>query len=491
MHNPCAFARSEVVEACLDVPADVPLDHLVIETAEGAPVEVQEFGRQRTRAGVYHPRSRNMPFYCTRVRCCFLARDVPPLGHATFRLAWKAKPEYPYPHEDWDAPRIPAEDMLIGQTAAENEFLAVHVNSDGTFDLVDKETGLELSDLHYFLDQADVGNMWMAACPGTDGALTSEGQPARVSCTIHGPLLVEFEIEQELLLPAAYDHANQRRACERVPMPVRTRLRLRKDSPFLEVRLEFENTVRDHHLKVCFPTQLDAEATWAEGPCCVTEYPVTPSERDGLRGPELARHPAQLWFDISDGGAGLALLLREVKDYEVLEHDTDTTLAMGLVRAVPLRIPCDNRLWMEYPGDESAQSLKKFAYEYALMPHSGWWDEAQLHRHALAHAAPLRVCQFGKQSGRFPHRHSSFALEGDNLVLSAVKKTDERDTLLIRCYNPTGDDIDAVLHCGLPASAAWKNTLAEERVEELRVKKGAVAFSVRAGEIAAVEVQCP
>ena len=87
----------------------------------------------------------------------------------------------------------------------------------------------------------------------------------------------------------------------------------------------------------------------------VTEFPVRPSVNGDVRGNELARHPAQLWYDLADDKNGFAVLTDAAKDYEILEDCDDQTLAMGLVRGTRLRIACDNRLWMEYPGDESSQ----------------------------------------------------------------------------------------------------------------------------------------
>ncbi|MBN1557644.1 MAG: hypothetical protein JW951_05820, partial [Lentisphaerae bacterium] len=61
--NTAPFARREIVEAWIDVPAKVALDALRITTLDGAPCGIQEVQRESMRAGIYHPRNRNMPFY--------------------------------------------------------------------------------------------------------------------------------------------------------------------------------------------------------------------------------------------------------------------------------------------------------------------------------------------------------------------------------------------------------------------------------------------
>jgi len=491
VHNPSSFLRSEVVEAYLDVPADISLDQLVLQDLEGKPIPLQEVDRRRTRAGVYHPRSRNMPFYCTKVHCFFQAHDVPPLGYKTYQLKWTEKPEYPYPHEDWDAPRIPANTLLCGAYEARNEFLRVKVYPDGTLDLTDQETGRVYAGLNYFRDQADVGNMWMSAAPGSDAVLTTAGAPAEVSVSVQGPLAVVFDLRLPWPLPAGFDSAAGKRSDDRKGAPIAVRVVLKKGARYLESAVTFENTVKDHFTKVCFPTGLKAAKTWAEGSFSVTEYPVAPGTDGEARGPALARHPATLWFDLSDGTNGLAVLTDAAKDYEILEHDEAQTLAMGLLRAVRLRIPCDNRLWMEYPGDESAQALGTHTYRYALMPHTGLWHEAGLYAEALAFNTPLRACQFGRQQGMLPTQNGHFELRGDGLVLSAVKKADQRDSLLVRFYNPTDHDIEAALAAGFDFGAAYLVTLGEERSEALEIKGRTVSIATPKGRIVTVELAHP
>lgn len=489
VHNPSSFARSEVVEAYVDIPADVILKYLIIEDMQGNPVKVQEAERSvNVRAGIYHPRSRNMPFYCTKVHVFFEANDIPALGYKTFKIKWAEKNEYPYPHEDWDAPRILAGNMLSGPAQAENEYIRVRVASDGTVVITDKKTGKVYKDLNYLMDMGDRGNMWTYDSVPRDKIITSLGEKADVAVTVNGPLAVKFTAEYVMKLPARYDFAAQVRSGETVKMPVKAEYTLKKGAKYLEVVTMIDNKARDHYLKVCMPTGLQAEKTWAEGSFMVTEFPVRPSDDGEVRGSELARHPAQTWFDLADDSLGFAVLTDATKDYEILEDCDDLTIAMGLVRCTRLRIACDNRLWMEYPGDESSQSLREFTYRYALMPHTGKWEEAGLYNEALAFNAPLKVCEFGRQSGVFGTEHSFIRLDGDNLVLSSVTKT-ESDAVAVRLYNPTEHEIKGKLTFGFDFESARSVRLDGKVIEELRVDGNTVDITVGKGKIFTVEVK--
>ena len=160
---------------------------------------------------------------------------------------------------------------------------------------------------------------------------------------------------------------------------------------------------------------------------------------------------------------------------------------MGLVRGTRLRIACDNRLWMEYPGDESAQDIKKLSYRYAFMPHTDNWEKAKLYNEGLAFAAPLKVCEFGKQEGIFDTEKSFVEVEGDNLILSSVTKS-EKDTTVIRLYNPTEKELNGKIKLGFDAAKAAHIRLDGKEIEELKLKDNTISVKVGKGKIYTVEV---
>lgn len=417
----------------------------------------------------------------------FPHNDIPACGYKTYKIKWAEKNIYPYPHEDWDVPRILSDNMLCGTNEAQNEYIRVKLNPDGTVNITDKETGKVYKNLNYLLDIGDKGNMWTYDNIPRDKMISTLGINADTAVSINGPLVVKFTVDYKLKLPKEYDFAKQLRSSELVEIPVHIEMTLKKGSRYLEVVTDIDNRAKDHYLKVCMPTGLNAEKTWAEGSFMVTEFPVKPSYDGEVRGNELARHPAQLWYDLADDNNGFAVLTDATKDYEILEDSEDKTIAMGLVRCTRLRIACDGRLWMEYPGDESSQSLRKFSYRYAFMPHTDKWDKAGLYNAGLAFNAPLKVCEFGKQEGIFDTDKSFVEIEGENLVLSSVTRSEE-DTMLIRMYNPTEETINGRLNVGCDIKEAYAVKLDGSRKEKLEVSNGSITLSVGKGKIYTVEV---
>ncbi len=484
VYNTTSFDRSEVVEAWVDIPADIALDYVVIEDVAGNACEVQELHREKTRGGIYHPRSRNMPFYCTRVQLLFWASDIPAMGYKTFKIKPVAQRDYPYPHEEFDPPRIIENDLLVGTRRARNEHVELAINPDGTFDLTNRATDRTHSGLNYFQDSGDCGNMWVSCSPDQDAIIDSRPGAAEVACLRHGPLETVFEIRKTMAVPARYDFTHKCRSEHNATIDATVRLTLKKGARHVEVATTIDNHVRDHFLKVLFPTGFTAESTCADGSFSVVKYKTVPDLTT-----ELARHPVQLWADLHEGDAGLALLSRSTRDYEVIVDNDQHTLAMSLTRGVRMRIPCDNRLWMDYPGDESSQGLGCTTHEYALMPHSKGWFEDAVYHDALAFNHPLKAVQFGKQAGVMPTDYSFVAQADPNLVLSAITKAEDRDSVLVRFYNPTEGDITSTVRTGFDFVSAYIVSLAGERGEALKTDGRIATFIAGRGKIITLEFE--
>ena len=144
-------------------------------------------------------------------------------------------------------------------------------------------------------------------------------------------------------------------------------------------------------------------------------------------------------------------------------------------------------MWMEYPGDESSQDLQELSYRYALMPHIHDWEGAKLYGHALAFNTPLKVCEFGKQSGMFETEKSFVELVEEGLVLSSVTKT-ENDAMHIRLYNPTEHELSGILRFGFVLNKIESVRLDGKVKEQLEISDNSVTISVCKGKIYTLEV---
>jgi len=118
---------------------------------------------------------------------------------------------------------------------------------------------------------------------------------------------------------------------------------------------------------------------------------------------------------------------------------------------------------------------KSHVFHYALYPHRGDWRSAKTYRAGLEYNNPLLAQQTGRHRGSLPATRSFLTLEGDSLVLSALKPLGNptagflskshdiaRDGLIARYYEAEGKTTKGKLAFFLPLAAARSANLLEE-----------------------------
>ena len=118
---------------------------------------------------------------------------------------------------------------------------------------------------------------------------------------------------------------------------------------------------------------------------------------------------------------------------------------------------------------------KCHVFHYALYPHRGDWRKAKTYRAGLEYNNPLMAVQTVRHKGATPATHSYLQLEGDSLVLSALKPAGNptaafeskphdvaTDGLTVRWYEAEGKPRKGTLtFCEKLESARWTNLLEE------------------------------
>ena len=82
---------------------------------------------------------------------------------------------------------------------------------------------------------------------------------------------------------------------------------------------------------------------------------------------------------------------------------------------------------------------------------------------------PLKTAQAGKGGGTLPKQNAFLEIQPAQLVLTAMKKCEHRDSLVVRLFNPTSEDLEGKISINLPVTEAWLTNMNEERREQLKV----------------------
>lgn len=503
--NPLPQPRSEVVTVSLDLPREWNAWEFDLVRPDGTRAQLQPVSREEVVVPVQDIAARPWPFLADRHVVHLETGPVPAGGHTVLRLV---------PRSDFNRQAVFWQDMRksegrdIARSAhrMENEFLSVQVEADGTLTLSDRTTGRVFQNLNYLEDTGDVGDYWIYYPPYRNRTYTSRGAPTRIWTEDNGPLLSCIAVEWTLSLPThAFRHENgvkgeSRRSDETRPVRATCRYTLRKGSRALQVRLEVDNTVEDHRMRVCFDTGLQARETAAAGHFTVDRRPVVPPrDPDGRFYPEMQTLPMQQFVDVSDGDTGFAVLGQDLFEYEASDNG-EGTLSLTLFRGVRNIICTEMRSAGRFPMQKGGQSLGLLVFEYALMPHAGDWQDADLFSEADRFRIPLRLIQAGKPLGgpaaglppvvpMIPPEAGLFAVEPSLLRLSALKPAEDRDTFIVRIWNPA----DAVVEGGirLPAGfrEAYATDLDENRLERIdSARDGWIPVRAPAGRILSFEV---
>jgi alpha-mannosidase len=170
-------------------------------------------------------------------------------------------------------------------------------------------------------------------------------------------------------------------------------------------------------------------------------------------------YPHHFFVDVNDGSRGLAILSRGLTEYEAIPTAGGVTLALTLLRSVGWLSKADleTRFGHAGPGlpTPEAQCIGRHVFEYAIMPHNGGWTQGGVLEEAERYIAPaicaqVRYDRDARDFDAMGPSDSFLSLEPSGLMVSALKKAEHSDALIVRLYNPTSEAI--IAHLGLDRS---------------------------------------
>jgi alpha-mannosidase len=154
--------------------------------------------------------------------------------------------------------------------------------------------------------------------------------------------------------------------------------------------------------------------------------------------------PALRWAELGDGQHGFGLVNESKYGYDAKGN----TLRLSLLRSPT------------WPDPEADRGHHHF--RYALYPHGGDWKQALTVQHGYEFNYGLQAMQVESHSGSLPPEHGFFTIEPDNVVLTAVKKAEEQDGLILRMYEWAGKSSDVSVRVPEGASNATITNLMEK-----------------------------
>jgi alpha-mannosidase len=421
-----------------------------------------------------------------RVQCHIEVDEIPAFGYKTYHIvrAGQFKPA--------KGTLVPSPNVL------ENEYLKATFNSNGTLDLLNKETGQIYAGLHYFEDSGETGHSWIHMVPDENRVITSHGSPCSIELEEAGPLSATITVTTRMQIPVGLTREltdqfreeadnNTSRTKETREMAITSQFTLRAGQKRLDVRTTFTNSCKNHRLRVVFPTRLKCDKTFAEIGYDVIDRDITVKEGNAYYGKPNPQYPMHRFVDMTDGKNGFAIINNSgLREYEAMD-DADRSLAITLLRAFTFRhAPVFGR-WEVYPEMPMAQGLRDWEWTYSIYPHAGDWTNGCFTQ-AEETNLPLESAQAGPHAGKLPKSASFLEISGGSMQLTVFKQAEDRkDSYIIRMYNPEDKDVSGRIKTLKPVKQAWLVDLNEEHRQELKLDKQGIPFEAKKKKILTIE----
>lgn len=417
----------------------VELPAMVLRDADGnvVPAKIADAG---VAFGYDLPDDRfRQPYMAKKVLVTFEA-EVPALGYRTYYLETAEQAQ--------DVDVVSADENVL-----ESDAVKVVVNTDGSYNLLDKKTGRMYENLGFYEDTGDMGNEYIYIQDSGKQVVSTKGIKAEISCVERNAFRTVVEICHKMMVPSGMGEELQRqremcidpytrvanRSSELVEMDVKTVLTLEKSAKGLRVATTICNQAKDHRVRVILPTGLDASMHMAD-----SAFEVV---RRNNRHNDTWTNPCgcerqQCFVAMEDAKGGLLVANRGLYEYEILE-DQGNAVAVTLLRCV-----AEMGDWGYFPTPK-AQQTGTFCLEFEVVPFAAG-ETGDAFREGYAFQEDLTVEQAGLEraflrkpgqvkselvEGELPLEMSFLAFEGDGIHMTAFKKGQKKDDLFVRFVN--------------------------------------------------------
>ncbi len=375
----------------------------------------------------------------------------------------------------------PPNPVVATGLSLDNGALRVSVTALGTVRLEEIATGRTVESLISFEDVGDRGDLYTHSPVGdvsTDarflGARLLQGGPLR------GSIAVRWRLSLPRARPAVRATSRGESRAPRFPMPVTVTVSLDAGSPFVRIALHGSNTARDHRVRIVFDTGVSGGATHADAAFGTVhrEPVVVPPEEARLELPPTTA-PLHRYVSVFNSDEGATVYSDGLAEYEVTAHGG---VAITLVRAVEQLSRNDlperpgHAGWPEHTPD--AQCRGPFEATFAIMLHRARGAESidLIERVANDVLLPLRGATL-RSAIQPSHSTRGVELSGAGLAFSAVKVSEDGESLVLRCVNLLDEQVTGEWHMETAITYAHLARLDETIVAPLLPEHDVVRFT--------------
>jgi alpha-mannosidase len=454
--NPNNWKTTDWVEAEVELSTEWDENIGLALNGEEIPSDVLEFSRKERGKGI-------------KARLGFIA-TVPPMGYRLYQLVKKTK----------------AYDCGIEVQGNEvtNKFFKLSIDSKTGIITVFNHDGRKILEGNELVIDQEIGDLYFHKTQFDEPIGSESGKGIHFSTFVPEELKIEkgpvrtvitfkdsfYCLQWPYYLTDKFGSIFQRQKT----LDICKQIMVYHDIPRIGFRTTINSSQSHIRIRVRFDTCMVVPNYTRQTQFGVIDLPLTKTLEESVRFPSLN------WFNCQEGDHGLAFFTRGVPINEVKAGNIYCTL----LRSVSV-LSTDGQSGPLIPTPK-AMELGEHTYTYAVRPHSGDWKKAGIHQRG--HEFNHRLFTVQTDSHNLNHEFETFILKPDNLIISALKKAEKDDAVVVRFFETRGEKCRATLQIPNQIKEASVVNMLEEEESTLDIKEGLLRMEVSPFEIVTLKL---
>ncbi|AEN63956.1 glycoside hydrolase family 38 [Enterobacter soli] len=333
----------------------------------------------------------------------------------------------------------------------ENAFWQVEINRDGTLRLFDKESGLIYDRVLEIEESSDDGDEYDYSPSREEWRLTTAQGEHEVE-VVHEGWQSRAVIRHRMAIPANLSERSARQ--QNGYLGAEVVITLSQNNRRIDVEVRLDNQADDHRVRVLIPTPFNPDTVLADTQFGSLTRPVNDEAMANWQTEGWKEAPLPVWnllnyVVLQEKRNGLALFTEGLREFEVIGDDKKT-FALTLLRGVGLlgkedlllRPGRPSGIKMPVPDSQLRGSLN---CRFSLFSFNGSPENTGVAHQAKSWLTPVQcynkipwdAMKLNRATFTTPDSYSLLTLSPTGCLLSALKKAEDRDELIIRVFNPS------------------------------------------------------
>jgi len=333
----------------------------------------------------------------------------------------------------------------------ENAFWEITLNDDGTLRLLDKASGLIYDRALEIEESSDDGDEYDYSPSREEWRLTSAQGEHEVE-VIHEAWQSRAVIRHRMAVPA--DLAERSARQQTGTLEAELTVTLSHNSRRIDVEARLGNHVDDHRVRVLIPTPFTTDTVLADTQFGSLMRPVQDEAMANWQEEGWKEAPLPVWnllnyAVLQERRNGMALFTEGLREFEVT-GERQKTFALTLLRGVGVLGKEDLLLRHGRPSGikmpvPDSQMRGQLTCRFSLFSFNGTPVSAGVAQQAKSWLTPVHcynkipwdAMKLNRASFTTLCSYSLLTLAPNGCVLSALKKAEDRDEMILRLYNPS------------------------------------------------------